>query len=73
MAALMNARNRNQFSFLAREVYPENSDSIYKAYLDANSRPHGYLILDLAQDTDGRLRFRNNVSQINILSSCMSQ
>ena len=49
---------RNKFSFLARQVYPENSDSLYRAYLDSVSRPHGYLILDFAQDTDDRVRFR---------------
>jgi len=61
VVALKNVRDRNQFSFLARQVYPENSDSLYRAYLDATSRPHGYLILDFAQDTDDRVRFRTNV------------
>ena len=57
----LNVRDRNQFSFLARQVYPENSDSLYRAYLDATSRPHGYLILDFSQDTNDRIRFRTNV------------
>jgi len=61
VVALKNVSDRNQFSFLARQVYPENSDSLYRAYLDATSRPHGYLILDFAQDTDDRVRFRINV------------
>jgi len=30
--------------------------------LDATERPHGYLILDFAQDTDDLLRYRTNVS-----------
>ena len=37
VVALKNVRDRNQFSFLARQVYPENSDSLYRAYLDATS------------------------------------
>jgi len=61
VVALKNVRDRNQFSFLARQVYPENSDSLYRAYLEATSKPHGYLILDFAQDTDDRVRFRTNV------------
>ena len=61
VVALKNVQGRNQFSFLARQVYPENSDSLYRAYLDATSRPHGYLILDFSQDTDDRVRFRTNV------------
>jgi hypothetical protein len=43
---------------LARHVHPEGPKKLYNAYLNATKRPHGYLVLDLAQDTDGRLRFR---------------
>jgi len=39
-------------------VHPEDSDSLYKSYLEATERAHGYLILDFAQDTDDRLRYR---------------
>ena len=46
---------------LARQVYSENSASLYKAYLDATQRPHGYLLLDLSQDNDDRLRFRTDI------------
>ena len=42
-------------------MYPENSKSLYKAYLDVTERHNGYLVLDLLQDTDDRLRFRTNV------------
>jgi len=47
--------------YLARQVYPENSASLYKAYLDATQQPHGYLLLYLSQDTDDRLRFRTDI------------
>ena len=47
--------------FLARQASAENSTSLYKAYLDATQRPHVYLILDLSQDKDDRLRFRTNI------------
>jgi hypothetical protein len=42
-------------------VHPEDSDSLYKTYLDATERPHGYLIFDFAQDTDNLLRYRINI------------
>jgi hypothetical protein len=42
-------------------VHPENSDSLYRAYIDATDKPHGYLILDFAQDTNDLLRYRTNV------------
>jgi hypothetical protein len=34
---------------------------LYDSYRDATIKPHGYLVLDFAQDTDDRLRFRTNV------------
>jgi hypothetical protein len=46
---------------LARTVHPEGPNQLYKAYLKATKRPHGYLVLDLAQDTDDRLRFRTHI------------
>jgi hypothetical protein len=45
-----------QFTHLARQVYPENSNSLYESYLDATEKAHGYLVLDFAQDTDDKLR-----------------
>jgi len=59
--ALKNVRDKSQFQYLARQVHPEDSDSLYKSYLYATERAHGYFILDFAQDTDDRLRYRNNV------------
>ena len=42
--ALKNVRDKSQFQYLARQVHPEDSDSLYKLYLKATERPHGYLI-----------------------------
>jgi hypothetical protein len=61
LVALKNVRDRNQFSFLARQVLPEDSASLCKAYSDATKNPHGYLILDFDQETNDLLRFRTNV------------
>jgi hypothetical protein len=47
LVLLKNVRDKNQFSYLARQVFPEDSDGLYKAYLYATQRPHGYLVLDL--------------------------
>jgi hypothetical protein len=59
--ALKNVRDKNQFQYLARQVHPEDSDSLYESYLEATERAHGNLILDFAQDTDDLLRYRTNV------------
>ena len=61
LVLLKNVRDKNQLMFLARQVYPENSNSLYKAYLHATRKPHSYLLLDLSQDTDDRLRFRTDI------------
>jgi hypothetical protein len=61
LVALKNVRDRNQFAYLARQVLPEASASLCNAYREATQNPHGYMILDFAQDTDDRLRFRTNV------------
>jgi len=42
-------------------VYPDDTIGLYNAYLDATQRPHGYLIMDLTQDTNDGLRFRTNI------------
>ena len=55
---LKNVRDRGQFSHLARQVLPHASKGLSDAYLNATEEPHGYLVLDLSQDTDDRLRFR---------------
>jgi len=47
--------------YLANQVYPEYCLGLYNAYLEVTQRPHGYLILDLTQDTDYGLRFRTNI------------
>ena len=45
---LKNTRDKNQFTYLARQVYPEDSAGLYEAYLEATKKPHGCLVLDFA-------------------------
>ena len=61
LVLLKNVTDKNQFSHLARQVYPEDSGSLYEAYLDATKQPHEYFLLDPSQDTDDLLRFRANI------------
>jgi hypothetical protein len=42
-------------------VQPEASASLCNAYREAIQNPHGYAILDFAQDTDDLLRYRINI------------
>jgi len=61
LVLLENTRDKNQFMFLTRQVYPENSCSLYKAKLNATQQPYGYLILHISQDTNYHLRVRTNI------------
>jgi len=58
---LKNMRDKKQFIYLAKQVYPEDPLGFYNACLDATERTHGYQILDLAQDTNDGLRLRTNI------------
>lgn len=53
-----NPRDRAQIQHLARQVFPENPRFLQEAYLDACRPAHGYLLLDLKQDTPDEFRFR---------------
>jgi hypothetical protein len=56
-----NPRDSLQISFLARQINPQNPKFIQEAYLDATKRPHGYLLLDLKQNTPEDSRVRTNI------------
>ena len=71
LVLLKNVRDKNQFLYLARQAYPEDSQSLLDAHLEATRQPHGYLIFDFAQDTDDTLRFRTNVFPDEGPLSCM--
>lgn len=56
-----NPRDRAQVQHLARQLYPENPKFLQDAYNDATSVPHGYLLIDLKQNTDDNYRYRTNI------------
>ena len=58
---MKNVRDREHVSQLARQVLPHDSKGLSDAYLNATEEPHGYLVLDLSQDTTVRLRFRTYI------------
>ena len=59
---LKNVRDKYHFSYLARQVHPKVPKKLYKAYVYVTTRPHGYLLIDWAQEPDDRLRFRTCIS-----------
>ena len=62
--ALKNVRDKSQFQYLARQVHPEDSDSLYKAYLDATETARlSYIRFRTTQTTAGGIEpsFRTNI------------
>ena len=55
LVLLNSVREKNQFTHLTRKVYPEDTGSLYEAYVDATEKPHGYLVL--YRKIDDLLRF----------------
>ena len=56
-----NPRDASQITHLAKQMYPRNVKYVQEAFIDATSQPHGYLLIDLKQDTPDHLRLRTNV------------
>lgn len=51
----------NQLAALARQMYPDMSKFLGKAFRDAAEKPYGYLFIDLNPDTDNKCRVKTNV------------
>jgi len=42
-------------------MFPKNVKAVTEAYQDSVSRPHGYLLFDLRQETPDKLRLKTNI------------
>ena len=56
-----NPRDQQQVAHLARQMYPNNSQSFLDAFRYATKEPYGYLLVDLKQDTADEDRLRTNI------------
>jgi hypothetical protein len=56
-----NARDATQISHLAGQMYPGKSKFMIEAYRDATSSPFSYLLIDLKQAIEDKLRLRTNI------------
>jgi hypothetical protein len=43
--AFKNPRDKLQFQFLARQIYPENSKDLLRVYKEITQEPHSYLLI----------------------------
>ena len=56
-----NPRDASQITHLAKQMYPGQTRYMQEAYKSATSKPFGYLLVDLKQDTPEHLRLRTNI------------
>lgn len=56
-----NPRDKTQIRYLARQVSPDNVKFVQEAYKDATTEAHGYLMIDLKQNTSDMCRFKTNI------------
>jgi hypothetical protein len=68
-----NPRSKSQFSYLAREMYPNEWKFLVDAYIDATSKPHGYLLLDLKQTTNEFMRCLSGILPSETMSIYVSK
>jgi hypothetical protein len=54
-------RDKMQIKALAKQIYPNASGYFMSAYEQSTSAPHGYLIVDLKQDTPDDLRLKTRI------------
>ncbi len=56
-----NPRDKLQLSILARQMYPGDTSFFMQSFDDATKNPHGYLFLDLKQETEERNRVQTGI------------
>ena len=58
---LRNPRDSLQVSALARQIFPSAPNKLLKPYMEATSKPHGYLFIDFKQETPEKYRIVKNI------------
>ena len=56
-----NPRDAAQISHLGRQIFPDKTKYFRDAFVDATSRPYGYLLIDLRTTTPDELRLRTDI------------
>ena len=56
-----NPRDIKQIQYLSSQMYPKKSNFLVESFDDATSKPFGYLMIDLCQQTPEELRVRTGI------------
>ena len=58
---MKNPADVTQVNTLSRQIFPNNSKFLPAVYNDVTKKPHGYLFIDLRQETPEEIRIRTNI------------
>jgi hypothetical protein len=58
MVLFKNLTDVSQIMALAHQMYPRRTQFVLEAFVRATSRPHGYMVIDMKQNTTDILRLR---------------
>jgi len=61
MVLFKNPRDATQITHLAKQMYPGHLQYVQESFRDATNTPHGYLFIDLKQDTPDHVRLRTSI------------
>ena len=61
MVVFKNPRDVSQFMALAHQMYPQRTKYFLEAYTAVTAQPHGYLVIDMKQETPDILRLRSHI------------
>ena len=63
MVLFKNPSDATQIAVIGRQMYPKNTNFLSDVYSKSTKRPHGYVFIDLRQETDDNVRIRSHVLQ----------
>ena len=58
---LKSPRDSQQAAILAKQMFPSDTQKLLKPYTEATAKPHGYLFIDLKQNTPEKDRIVKNI------------
>lgn len=61
LVLMKNPNDQLQVQTLARQLFPNKQKFFIDSYNDATEKPHSYLLVDLTQYTNDKLRLRTNI------------
>lgn len=63
MVLFKNPSDATQIAVIGRQMFPQNPNFLSYVYSKATKRPHGYVFIDLRQETPDDLRIRSHILQ----------